>query len=222
MKKQSSKKLTCENCKKTHYRWGALCGTCYNQSLKKRSASYRKCLDVYESNRRDRKHHEQDLTKINKICTTCSIEFKTNYLNQKRCRACYRGVFLNDSERAEIACKICSNKFTPKRKKQYHCSRKCFGKYYYGVRDIEKRRIYNRVREAQDRGATGSYKPQEWTSLKVKSNYACLMCKQKEPIIKLTIDHIIPISKGGSNNIENLQPLCRSCNSKKGNKIYAI
>lgn len=32
----------------------------------------------------------------------------------------------------------------------------------------------------------------------------------------LTVDHILAESKGGSSNEENLQTLCRSCNSKKG------
>lgn len=34
-----------------------------------------------------------------------------------------------------------------------------------------------------------------------------------------TLDHVIPISRNGSNNIENLMPACLSCNSSKGGKL---
>ena len=39
----------------------------------------------------------------------------------------------------------------------------------------------------------------------------CIVCGKPSD----TIDHIVPISCGGTNDIENLQPMCRSCNSKK-------
>ena len=39
---------------------------------------------------------------------------------------------------------------------------------------------------------------------------------------KLTIDHIIPLNKGGKTIPENLQVLCRKCNASKSDKVMDI
>lgn len=44
----------------------------------------------------------------------------------------------------------------------------------------------------------------------------CLSCGETE---KIEMDHVIPIVKGGENTIENLQPLCKSCNTSKRDQI---
>lgn len=43
-------------------------------------------------------------------------------------------------------------------------------------------------------------------------NNKCLLCGADED---LSVDHIIAVVNGGDNSLENLQTLCRSCNSKK-------
>lgn len=52
-------------------------------------------------------------------------------------------------------------------------------------------------------------------------NNQCQMCKVYLSDRLVECDHIIPITKGGTNHIDNLQPLCKPCNSSKGNKIIA-
>ena len=55
-----------------------------------------------------------------------------------------------------------------------------------------------------------------------RDNATCQQCgtnKEKEPGVKLVIDHIIPYSKGGETIYENLQVLCRRCNIEKRNTL---
>ena len=49
----------------------------------------------------------------------------------------------------------------------------------------------------------------------------CAGCKEKLPVRNLTVDHIKPLDKGGSDKPSNLQLLCNSCNSIKGNRTQA-
>lgn len=66
------------------------------------------------------------------------------------------------------------------------------------------------------RGASSSHTLQEWKNLLLANGNKCIACGSTE---KITKDHIIPISKNGSNNISNIQPLCYICNSRKSNKL---
>ena len=56
----------------------------------------------------------------------------------------------------------------------------------------------------------------QWERIKRKHKQRCYYCGIKHD--KLTIDHVIPISKGGDNSLYNIVPACQVCNSKKGDR----
>ncbi len=53
-------------------------------------------------------------------------------------------------------------------------------------------------------------------NLLIRDNYTCQYCNRKAK--KLTIEHVIPQSRGGKTNFENCVIACEACNNKKGNK----
>jgi len=77
----------------------------------------------------------------------------------------------------------------------------------------ERYNFYGRTHKARKRGAKGSHTLQEWKELKILLSNHCLGCWKR--YIRLTEDHIIPLSKNGTDLIDNIQPLCKSCNSQK-------
>lgn len=70
-------------------------------------------------------------------------------------------------------------------------------------------------RYAREKGADGSHTLEQWNELKSRYNFRCAHCGKEAPLTK---DHIKPLSLGGTDYIDNIQPLCRSCNSKKWKK----
>jgi hypothetical protein len=56
----------------------------------------------------------------------------------------------------------------------------------------------------------------------LKTEPHCWICKCGLTRKTATIDHVIPLDKGGSNGQDNLRIACEACNKTKGNKIVAI
>jgi len=86
---------------------------------------------------------------------------------------------------------------------------------HYRKRYPEKIAKLKARRYLREKNAEGSHTEKEWEELKEKYNFKCVICGESNDLTK---DHIQPLSKGGSNYIDNIQPLCRSCNSKKNDK----
>jgi len=85
--------------------------------------------------------------------------------------------------------------------------------YYY--KNINKVREINRLYYNNRRIGGDEITSDDWQKIKDAYDNRCIKCGKSN---NLTIDHIIPVSKGGKNSIKNIQPLCQSCNSKKYNK----
>ena len=88
---------------------------------------------------------------------------------------------------------------------------------YYKLHPEKSVEATNR-RRARKLAAGGSHTEEQWQSLKSFYDYKCLCCEKQEPEIKLTRDHVLPLTQGGTDSIDNVQPLCARCNSKKNNK----
>jgi len=127
-----------------------------------------------------------------------------------------------------------------KKKKRHYCSTKCYAKdrkenwkpeehsnWKGGITPYEAHRRWCKKnperlahlkarRYAREKNAEGSHSLEEWNELKNKFNNKCAVCGSNK---KLTKDHIIPLSENGTDYIDNIQPLCRNCNSRKWKTI---
>jgi len=79
--------------------------------------------------------------------------------------------------------------------------------------EVRKSNYAKRAERLYDAKAKGTHTSIEWAALKEACGSKCVKCGADEPLTK---DHIQPIYQGGSDGLDNIQPLCKSCNSAKG------
>jgi len=60
----------------------------------------------------------------------------------------------------------------------------------------------------------------EWAETLAYFNHACAYCLRSD--VPLTMDHVVPVSKGGPHTRDNVVPSCQPCNSKKGAKLLFV
>mgnify|MGYP006921304551 CR=1 FL=1 len=166
------------------------------------------------------------------ICSVCSIEKKI--LAKKMCKNCY------EKTRYGLNPIYGRNKTKKWRSKNPEKVKIQKNRNYYKHKEeqIEKRRLYRHtekgrivgIRKREKRRVKSmflseSYTTIEWITKLDNTNGICPCCSKFVGKDKLEIDHIIPISKapiGFNYTINDIQPLCKSCNSKKGNKMVII
>jgi len=60
-------------------------------------------------------------------------------------------------------------------------------------------------------GRREHFSAEEWLALLEFYRYRCCFCGRDT--VKLEVDHVVPLGQGGSNRIENIQPLCADCHA---------
>lgn len=95
-------------------------------------------------------------------------------------------------------CPVCRRRFQPWGPRIY-CSNGC----------------QRRSRDKRLAANGGSHTEEQWQAL-VKKYGRCLCCGDTKA--KIYRDHIVPVSRGGTDDISNIQPLCVRCNFRKGNR----
>lgn len=105
----------------------------------------------------------------------------------------------------------CFHELHPEAQQRY--AKKWRAKHHETIREAW-RRYQTRKRAA---GAlAGHHTRSEWLILLLWHGGCCVHCGSSD---RLTRDHIVPLSRGGTDHILNIQPLCRPCNAKKGARV---
>lgn len=186
------------------------------------------CKELIPTHRFDKNH--PNLKFCSSKCTKASWYRKNNphKTEDERMRCCLicEQKFLPDiwHPKAKTCSKECLRKFDYEKNKQKYKERatEWSRKNRHKTRVTQKNYYWKnpeKIRAQKKARNTGSISLKSWIRLCEDYGNKCNHCKKESTYKDLSIDHIIPFSKGGLNSIENLQPLCLPCNWSKGNRF---
>lgn len=168
---------------------------------------------------------------MEKVCIICGKRFIPNPHNKgsRKQDFCSLECYWESMRLPKLKknCIFCGKEFEQNRNtnrksflKQKYCSRKC--SVIDNIRNRKSGELANNWKggfiKRDYKLIEGSHTKKEWEDLKNRFNNRCVCCGRGTDEITISKDHIISIANGGDNYITNIQPLCRSCNSKKHTK----
>lgn len=133
---------------------------------------------------------------------------------QARCRPCRRSVL--PQQRHSMTCEQCGIEFRRPTRGYRFCSQACTGRWLsrrMQVRSVDDCRTERNGREHAAPGLRKNARAKlraKW----IKQQKPCAYCGARAD----TIDHVLPLVRGGTNYEGNLVPACRRCNSSKSGK----
>lgn len=143
--------------------------------------------------------------------------------NYTRCRECWKRQLSASATGRSIEAVRGAKRRYKIRKREEHLAanppdrcRQCGQSRPAGTRCPECNRAKENRGRARKAAAGGSHTVAQWLAVVQRQGGACTHCKAIAP---LTRDHVIPVSRGGSDDIQNIQALCRPCNSRKCNRL---
>lgn len=159
-----------------------------------------------------------------RVCDSCEVKRGDN--NANICRSCVdkglhvKGLVFNQKE---VVCKSCGNIHFSKRK-----GSKCKACI------VDAKKAYNHASKSGKRFTQrcakygGLYTQINRSDVYNRDNWTCVYCGVKVVKSRLytpnqaTIDHVIPLSKGGTHTMDNVVTACHCCNSKKSNRTVLM
>jgi 5-methylcytosine-specific restriction endonuclease McrA len=98
------------------------------------------------------------------------------------------------------------------------CSRRCSNALSLRERRAERVEAARRRKARLRLATTVGVSIRDWERLVRRHSGCCAYCGERR---KLTMDHVVPLSRGGQHAIGNILPACQSCNSSKRDELLA-
>jgi len=206
------------------------CSKCRIETAKQGYCS--ECQKAYNKAYRI-KHGQPIEKKQTRVCNRCHVEKQLTEFRAKEvyfCIACtqkrggkggakkkYTEEENRQRKNAAVARYKARNKVTLSQKRKLPENRIKNNERTRKYRQTDNGRAITIVQHIRRRSPGNTFTAKEWRELVDRYNHTCLCCGDNT--CKLTPDHVIPLSKGGANTIDNIQPLCLPCNLSKGIKI---
>ena len=132
---------------------------------------------------------------------------------RKRCRDWYKQHADEFRKRAKEYARLYRAEGRVDKQKAGESRRRYMEKYPERIKEHRNNMRFRRL------NVPGEVTAKQWKQIILFYGRACGMCHVPDSEFPLTVDHFIPISKGGTNNWWNVWPLCLTCNLRKNNKL---